>query len=210
MFSLWSLAVIFCLVWFLVLLGLLCKPYWCHLWGTEQYSVWGKKPLALVPLYHWVEARESQSFTIAVEMSWWDHSLGPASGQGNKKVKSLFLPCWEITSLTCHKVWNRGWDGWDFAVATAVGKLDNQQRLCWWKSAWGSLLGLCWVSTFPVLWWEGTDWSFFLPPFFLFLSFFFFFLSFFMPNHFLWQVSPLPVQGVWERKKKKKNNNNNR
>lgn len=96
MFSLWSLAVIFCLVWFLVLVGLLCKPYWCHLWGTEQYSVWGRKPLALVPLYHEVEARESQRFTTAVEMSCWDCSLGLASGQGNKKVRSLFLCYWEI------------------------------------------------------------------------------------------------------------------
>lgn len=200
MFSLWSLAVIFCLVWFLVLVGLLCKPYWCNLWGIEQYSVWGKKLLALVPLYHWVEVRESQSFTIAVEMSWWDHSLGPASGQGNKKVRSLFLACWETTSLTWHKVWNRGWDGWDFAVAIAVGKLHNQQRLCLWKSAWGSLLGLCWVSTSPVLGEkEQICLSFFLPFFFFYLSFF---LFSFMPDHFLWQASPLPVQGVWERKKK--------
>lgn len=42
----------------------------------------------------------------------------------------------------------------------------------------------------------------FLTSFSFYLSFFLFFFFPFMPNHFLWQVSPLPVQGVWERKKK--------
>ena len=130
-------------------------------------------------------------------------SLGLASGHGNKKVGGLFLWYWEIPSLTQLKLWNRGWDGWDLAVATAVGKLGNQQRPYLWKTAWGSLLGLCWVSTFPVLWWERTDLSFFLPPFFLFLPIFLSLFFSFLPGHFLWQASPLPGQGVWERKKKK-------
>lgn len=45
----------------------------------------------LVPLYHWVEARKSQGFAIAVDMRGWDHSLGPGSGLGDKRARSLFL-----------------------------------------------------------------------------------------------------------------------
>lgn len=154
-----------------MLVGLLCKPIGAICGVLSNILWWGKKLLALVPYTTEVEVK-SQSFTIAVEMSWWDHS-GPASGQGNRKLGVCFLPAGRPHHSSGIR-YETGWDGWDFAVAIAVGKLHNQQRLCLWKSAWGSLLGLCWVSTSQFLV-RKNRFVFFLPPFFfsIFLSFYF-------------------------------------
>lgn len=72
---------------------------------------------------------------------------------------------------------------------------NNQQRLRLWEIHYSYQVSLGFYQ-FLV---RKTWFVFSLPFFFFYLSFF---LFSFMPDHFLWQASPLPVQGVWRGKNK--------